>query len=146
MQVKMQRARGTQWVSVAIPAAGSTTPWISARLAGMPEPRANLPWMTPPHFPRRDANSAHRSIYLGSYSLRDDSRDGGGTSPWMGEVDRAGSERSRPRREQAVEDKGSFTANLPLTRASPRGPGEMMWTILRSGSVPRVAAEARFSA
>ena len=33
-----------------------------------------------------------------------DARDGGGTSPGMGEVDRVGSERSRPRRELAVDD------------------------------------------
>jgi len=33
----------------------------------------------------------------------DDAMDGGGTSPGMGEVDRVGSERSRPRRELAVE-------------------------------------------
>jgi len=35
---------------------------------------------------------------------RDDSMDGRGTSPGKGEVDRAGSERSRPRQEQAVEE------------------------------------------
>jgi len=47
---------------------------------------------------------AHGNLHLGDEGeVIDASRDGRGTSPGMGEVDRAGSERSRPRREQVVE-------------------------------------------
>jgi len=47
---------------------------------------------------------AHGNMHLGGKGeVIDVSRDGCGTSPGMGEVNRAASERSRPRREQVVE-------------------------------------------
>jgi hypothetical protein len=58
----------------------------------------------------------------------DDAMDGGGTSPGMGEVDRAGSERSRPRRELAVEVRYAGVCDIRrrpgahLVLAGERGP------------------------
>ncbi len=56
--------------------------------------------------PRRaETLVAHSSLgdFLRARDQRDDSRDGGGTTPGTGEVDRVGNKRSSPRREQAAD-------------------------------------------
>ena len=56
--------------------------------------------------PRRaEALAAHRPLgdFVRMFDRRDDSMDGGGTTPGTGEVDRVGNKRSSPRREQAVD-------------------------------------------
>jgi len=56
--------------------------------------------------PRRaEALAAHKPLgdFLRALDRRDDSRDGGSTTPGTGEVDRVANKQSSPRREQAVD-------------------------------------------
>ena len=63
---------------------------------------ATTEWAPPRH---AEALAAHRQLgdMVRALDRRDDSRDGGGTTPGTEEVDRVGNKRSSPRREQAVD-------------------------------------------